>query len=140
MDASTNKCVMIVDESLPLGVAANIISIMSISLGKKNPEIVGIDAEDAEGRSHLGLIQFPVPVLKADREKINSLRARLFEADFEDVSVIDFSNVAQETYTYDDYLARMKESGSGELVYYGLALEGPKKKVNRLTGSLPLLR
>ena len=62
---------MIVDGSLPPGVIANIVSIMSISLGKKNPEIVGVDGADADGRVHLGLIQFPVPVLKADAAKIN---------------------------------------------------------------------
>lgn len=131
---------MIVDGTLPLGIIANIVSIMSISLGKKNPEIVGVDGNDADGRTHLGLIQFPVPVLKADAEKTNTLRERLYGEDFADVSVIDFSNVAQETYTYEDYLQRLSESASGDLVYYGLAIEGPKKKVNKLTGSLPLLR
>lgn len=140
MDAQTTKCVMIVDDSLPLGVIANIAAIMGISLGKKNSEIVGVDALDADGNCHLGLIRFPVPVLKASAEKINELRRRLYEPNFEDVSVIDFSNVAQETYTYEDFLNRMRVSGADDLVYYGLAIEGPKKKINKLTGSLPLLR
>lgn len=140
MDAQTTKCVMIVDDSLPLGVIANIAAIMGISLGKKNSEIVGVDALDADGNCHLGLIQFPVPVLKASAEKINELRRTLYEPNFGDVSVIDFSNVAQETYTYEDFLNRMRVSGADDLVYYGLAIEGPKKKINKLTGSLPLLR
>ena len=140
MDASTNKCVIVLDDSLPLGILANIAAIVGISLGRMKPEIVGIDAEDADGNRHLGLIQFPVPVLKASTEKINSLRLKLYEPGFEDVAVIDFSNVAQETYTYEDFLARMGGSTAGDLVYYGLAIEGPKKKVSKLTGSLPLLR
>lgn len=140
MDAQATKCVMVVDDSFPIGVIANITAILGISLGKKNPEIVGIDVADADGNGHLGLIQFPVPVLKASSEKINALRQTLYTEDYSEVSVIDFSNVAQETYTYDDFLARMRASSSEELKYYGLAIEGPKKLVNKLTGSLPLLR
>ncbi|MBR1455944.1 MAG: DUF2000 domain-containing protein [Oscillospiraceae bacterium] len=140
MDLQATKCVMIIDDSLPLGVIANIAAIMGISLGKKAPEIVGIDAHDADGNPHLGLIQFPVSVLKASTEKINQLRSMLYTEDYADVSVIDFSNVAQETYTYEDFLSRMQESSANELIYYGLTLEGPKKKINKLTGSLPLLR
>lgn len=140
MDVKADKCVMIVDDSMPIGVIANIVAIMGISMGKGNPDIVGIDAEDADNHMHRGLIQFPVPILKANSDKINELRQKLFGEEFSDVSVIDFSNVAQETYTYDDYLACMQKSGNSDLVYYGIAIEGPKKKVNKLTGSLPLLR
>lgn len=140
MDLQATKCVMVIDDSLPLGVIANIAAIMGISLGKKTPDIVGVDAKDADGNPHLGLIQFPVSVLKAPTEKINQLRSLLYTADYADVSVIDFSNVAQETYTYEDFLNRMQESSVKELVYYGLTLAGPKKKINKITGSLPLLR
>lgn len=42
------KCVMVIDESLPLGIIANTAAIMGITLGKKMPEVVGDDVTDQE--------------------------------------------------------------------------------------------
>ena len=35
------KCVMIIDENLPLGIIANTAAIMGITLGKQRHEVVG---------------------------------------------------------------------------------------------------
>ncbi len=35
------KCVMVVDEKLPLGIIANTAAILGITLGKQLPEVVG---------------------------------------------------------------------------------------------------
>ena len=43
MDWQNEKCVMVIDESLPLGIIANTAAIMGITLGKKMPEVVGAD-------------------------------------------------------------------------------------------------
>ncbi len=37
-------------------------------------------------------------------------------------------------------MEKMRETPEEELTYLGLAICGAKKKVNRLTGSMPLLR
>ena len=42
--------------------------------------------------------------------------------------------------TYEDYTNTMSNSCADDLVYMGLAIVGNKKKVNKLTGSLALLR
>ena len=67
MDMQNQKCVMVMDEDLPLGVIANTAGIMGITLGKHMPETVGPDVRDKSGREHLGIIEFPVPILKADK-------------------------------------------------------------------------
>ena len=95
---------------------------------------------DAENHTHYGLIQVPVPVLKAPAEKVADIRNRLFEDGFEDVSCVDFTNVAQECMTYADYTNTMNHSKKDDFTYLGIALVGNKKKVNKLTGSLGLLR
>ncbi|MCI8576321.1 MAG: DUF2000 domain-containing protein [Lachnospiraceae bacterium] len=41
MDLQNEKCVMVIDESLPLGIIANTAAIMGITLGKQMPEVVG---------------------------------------------------------------------------------------------------
>ena len=73
MDWQNEKCVMVIDESLPLGIIANTAAIMGITLGK--------NAGGSRG------------------------------------------HVPEST-----------------LQYFGVAICGPKKKVNKLTGSMPLLR
>ena len=55
MDWQNEKCVMVIDESLPLGIIANTAAIMGITLGKKMPEVVGADVTDQSGNEHLGI-------------------------------------------------------------------------------------
>lgn len=140
MNVQDEKCVIIVDEGMEIGVIANVTAILAISLGKLRPDISGEDTVDADNHTHFGLIQVPVPVLKASAEKVAEIRNKLFEEGFEDISCIDFTNVAQECMTYADYTDTMKQSTKDDLVYMGIAMVGSKKKVNKLTGSLGLLR
>lgn len=140
MDWKKEKCVMILDESLPLGLIANTAAIMGITLGKTRPEVVGADVLDRDGNVHLGIIEFPVPVLKASRETIRSVRERLSQAAFQELTAVDFSDLAQGCRTYDEYIDKMEQAPEDSLQYFGVAICGPKKKVNQLTGSMPLLR
>lgn len=140
MDWQNVKCVMIVDENLPLGIAANTAAIMGITLGKKMPEVVGTDVADKTGSEHLGIIEFPVPILKGDAERIKAIREKLYEPDFSDLTVVDFSDLAQSCKTYDEFIGKMKVTSESDLRYFGIAICGAKKKVNRLTGNMPLLR
>lgn len=66
MDLQNEKCVMVIDENLPLGIIANTAAIMGITLGKKMPEVVGTDVYDRTGNEHLGIIEFSVPILKGE--------------------------------------------------------------------------
>ena len=40
MDLQNEKCVMVIDEHLPLGIIANTAAIMGITLGKKTPSVI----------------------------------------------------------------------------------------------------
>lgn len=140
MDMQNQKCVMVMDESLPLGVIANTAGIMGITLGKLIPEAVGPDVTDKSGREHLGIITIPVPILKADKEKIRAIREQLFQPDFTDLMVVDFSDVAQSCNIYDEFMEKAAHTDEENFRYFGIGICGPKKLVNKLTGSLPLLR
>ncbi len=140
MDNKNEKCVMVLDGALPLGLVANTAAILGITLGKHKPEAVGATVTDQTGHDHLGIIEFPVPVLRATPELIRQLRQRLYEPEFAEVTAVDFSDLAQSCKTYDEFTGRMACTGEEKLRYLGLALCGPKKKVNALTGSMPLLR
>lgn len=134
------KCVMVINEDLPLGIIANTAAIMGITLGKLFPEAVGPDVLDQAGRPHLGIISIPVPILKADKEKILEIREHLYQPEYSDVTAIDFSDVAQSCNDYDDFIAKAGAVEVGRWTYFGIGICGGKKAVNRLTGSLPLLR
>ena len=105
MDFTNEKCVMLIDDSLPLG-----------------------------------LIEFPIPILKAPPERIKAIREALYEDEFAYLTVVDFSNLAQGCKTYSEFIEKMAQTDEAALSYLGIALCGNKKKMNKLTGSLPLLR
>ncbi|WP_416325936.1 DUF2000 domain-containing protein [[Eubacterium] hominis] len=132
------KCVMVIDESLPLGIAMNTAGVLGISLGKKIPECVGVDVMDQDGIAHAGTIQIPVPILKMSGEELKELVHQV--KNDEELTMLDFTDIAQGCKVYDEYIERSAQHKTEEFTYYGIALFGNKKKVNKLTGSLPLYR
>lgn len=132
------KCVIVVDGSLPLGLIANTAAILGIAIGSRLPGVVGGDVRDGGGNGHMGIIEFPVPVLRANAEELGKLRLALYGSDYADVTAADFSDIAQSCKTYDEYIDKM--GAAEELRYFGVAICGSAKKVNRLTGSMALLR
>lgn len=140
MNPETEKSILIVDEELPIGLIANTAAILGMTLGKRMSELVGRDVADADKNTHLGIIEIPLPILKASANKVRELRNLLYTPDFADLTVVDFSNLAQSCKVYEDYIQKMENTRTDTLTYWGIAIVGNKKKVNKLTGSLPLLR
>ncbi len=140
MNVENEKCVIVVDENLPIGIIANTSAILGITMGMKMPDVVGNDVPDLEGNSHMGIIQFPVPILKGNTEVLKSIRRKLFEPRFAGLTVVDFSDLAQGCKTYDEFIDKMANTSENRLKYIGIAICGNKKQVNKLTGNLPLLR
>ena len=129
-----------VDENLPLGIIANTVAILGITMGMKMPDVVGNDVLDSEGNPHMGIIQFPVPILKGNTQILKKLRTRLFEPQFSELTVVDFSDLAQGCKTYDEFIGKMANTSEIKLNYIGIAICGNKKQINKLTGNMPLLR
>lgn len=140
MNVENEKCVIVVDENLPLGIIANTAAILGITMGMKMPDVVGNDVLDLEGNAHMGIIQFPVPILKGNTDILKKLRTRLFEPQFSEVTVVDFSDLAQRCKTYNEFIGKMANTSESRLNYIGIAVCGNKKQINKLTGSMPLLR
>lgn len=140
MNVENEKCVIVVDENLPLGIIANTAAILGITMGMKMPDVVGEDVIDSDGNPHMGIIQFPVPILKGNTEILKSIRTKLFDPQFSELTVVDFSDLAQGCKTYDEFIGKMANTSESKLNYIGLAICGNKKQINKLTGNLPLLR
>lgn len=140
MKQHDTKCVIVINEDLPLGVIANTSAILGITLGKNIPEFVGKDAFDASGKDHLGIIKIPVPILKGNKEILRRLRQELYTEAYAEIIAVDFSDVAQGCNVYSEYIEKAVITPEEEHNYLGIAICGNKKKVNKLTGSMPLLR
>lgn len=56
------------------------------------------------------------------------------------MTVVDFSDLAQSCKNYDEFVEKMSCIPESTLRYFGIAICGAKKTVNKLTGSMPLLR
>lgn len=134
------KCVMVIDAELPVGVAANTSAVLGVTLGKQVSGLVGPDVMDGSGQLHLGITRIPVTILRGDRESIKRLRASLYAPEFKDLLVADFSEVAQSCHVYSEYAEKASALCGQEYNYLGVAIHGDRKKVNKLTGSMPLLR
>jgi hypothetical protein len=131
------RCVVIVDEELAPGLAANAAAMVALTLGATVDGLPGADLVDADGSVHPGLIPAGIPILAASRAHMSDLHAR---AEREGVGVIDFPVFGQQTTDYDAVMDRVAQTPTAELEYLGIALHGPRRAVSRLTGNLRLLR
>lgn len=132
------KCVVVINEADTPGVVANTIACLSFGLGAVFPEAVVEPTADKDGTVHGGIINMPVPILKANGEMIKDIFLRA--KNLESVHALDMNNRAQEAHTLEEYEQLLAETGTKELSYAGIALYGSKKEVNKLTGSLKLFR
>ncbi|WP_307450428.1 MULTISPECIES: DUF2000 domain-containing protein [Chryseobacterium] len=134
------KCVLIIDHTQPTGIIANTASVLSITLGKCTENIIGHDVYDRQGEKHPGITQIPIPILGATADKIKEIRKNILSLPIEDMVVVDFSDIAQQSKTYDHYESTMLMADENHIRYIGIALYGDKKIINKATGNLSLIR
>lgn len=127
---------MIVNKELPPGLAANTTAVLGITLGNHNQDLVGIDCRDREQICHKGITQRTIPVLGATRDALKEIYQSCVENNL--VDMIDFNQVAQKSKDYSEYIQKLLNTSNRDLEFFGLCLSGPKKEINRLTGSLGL--
>lgn len=138
--SNETKCVLIIDSELPLGLLANTAAVLALTIGKKVEGLIGPDVVDGSGEIHTGITTIPLPILKSTKENLQVLKKKVSTEAFQDLLVVDFSNAAQTTKTYEEYTQKIAANTSEDLDYLGIALYGDRKKINKLAGNLSLLR
>ena len=133
----SRKCVIVVDDSLPVGLKANIAAVLCLSVGSNFPDVIGSDANDATGNTYAGITQIPVPVLMAATDQISDLVAAAREKELYHAC---FTDAALNTKKYEDYTTQLAAKSSDEVVHHGVVLVASDKQVKKLTGGLPLLK
>jgi hypothetical protein len=74
------RCVIVVDEALPAGLAANAAAVLGVTLGAREPAVVGDDLVDGDDRVHAGLFRAGLPILKAARADLEYLAPAVYGA------------------------------------------------------------
>jgi Protein of unknown function (DUF2000) len=132
------KCVIVVDNTLPSGIIANAAACLGFSLGAVLPHELGPVQVDADGVAHGGIINIPIPILSATSDQVKSITDSA--KNITGLVVYDMSDAAQSSKTQDEYRQKLERIANVDLRYWAVALYGDKKAVNKLCGSLPLFR
>jgi hypothetical protein len=133
----STRCVIIVDQNLPAGRAANAAAVIALTLGKRHPHLAGPDLVDASGHAHPGLIPIGIAVLAAAAPDLGKIREKAVK---DSIDVVDFPAQGQETTDYAEFGARVRNVATTEIQYVGVGLYGPRKSVGRIVARFSLLK
>lgn len=129
------KWVVVVDRDLPPGLATNAAVCVTAGTAGRVPGLVGPDVVGADGTVHPGLPWIGCAVLGAPRDRIARIRARAGAA--LGVFVAGMTDAGQRTLVYDEYRALV--AADGDPRYVAISVVGPRNRVDKLVGGLPLL-
>ncbi|MCV9877965.1 DUF2000 domain-containing protein [Brenneria izbisi] len=137
-DASQHRCTIIVDKDLPAGLAMNAASVIGISFGRTVENLVGPDMQSLDDVNYPGVIYSPLPILLASGEYLREIQINT-ESD-DDIYIMPFSVLAQSCKTYEEYGEKISSVKSDNIELVAIGVIGPKKKVTKMTGNLPLYK
>jgi hypothetical protein len=129
--------VIVVDETLAPGLAANAAAVVAFTLGAQLPGLRGPDVADADGALLPGLIPVGLPILRAPSDALTALHAGAVEAG---LGVVAMPVFGHQTNDYDEFRTLVARTPGAELRFLAVAVHGPRRRVGRLTGSFGLLR
>lgn len=132
------KMVIVLDDDLPDGLMANTAAVLSLTLGNKIEGLIGSDLKDGNEHLHTALTTIPLPILKCTKERLREIYTEAYPLK-DELLLVDVTDAAQTTKNYADYEQKLKQSSTDQLAFLGLALAGPQKLINTLTGNLALL-
>ena len=114
------KCVMIVNENLPRGIIANTTAALGISIASLQDGMTVKKLMDRNGRIHESITNLPIPILALPANDVKVLYDNLLELNDEDLKVIGFNDVAQNSHHYEEYKARLLQTAKDNINYLGI--------------------
>jgi hypothetical protein len=130
------RCVAVIDDALPAGKAANAAAVMALTMGARQPQLVGDPLIDSAGNPHPGLVPIGVAVLGAPADELAGVRDKAKSAGLD---VVDFPVQGQQTTDYREFRRMVRETAPEGIRYLGVMFYGERKKVNRIAGRYRLL-
>ncbi|HTH62433.1 MAG TPA: DUF2000 domain-containing protein [Paraburkholderia sp.] len=131
------RCVIVVDDQLPVGRAANAAAVIALTVGRRHPALVGPPLVDASGVEHPGLIPIGIAVLAADQATLARIRDKGVAAGCD---VVDFPVQGQQTTDYSAFRDAVARVATADLQFVGVALIGERKAIGKIVANLGLLK
>lgn len=130
------KPVVILAETLPVGLKANFAAVLAMSLGKRMPELVGPDTPTGDGIALPGITTVALPILAAPPAELPGL---FLEAEGLPLRLV-YMRSAFEARTYEEYTRMIASTALPAHEPLALLLAGSRKAVDSLCGRLALVR
>lgn len=131
------KWVVVVHADLPPGRAANAAVCAAAPTVASVTGLLGSEAVDAEGAPHAGLPWSGCSVLVADTGTLRTIRTKA--AGRSDTFVADVPAAAQSTRVYSDFLDTVGRTRTEAMDYCAISIVGPRNRVDKIVGKLPLM-
>jgi hypothetical protein len=131
------KWVVVVDADLPSGRAVNAAVCVAAATADAVTGVLGPGATDADGSAHPGLPWAGCTILTADAATLRTIRTKA--AAHPGTFVADMPAAAQATRVYDEYIDAVAGTRGEELEYLAVSIVGPRNRVDKIVGRLPLL-
>lgn len=101
------------------------------------PGLLGSEVADAEGSVHAGLPWLGCSVLVASSAALRTMRAKA--ASRTDTFVADVPTAAQNTRLYSEFIAAVAKAQTEDMDYCAVSIVGPRNRVDKIVGKLPLM-
>ncbi len=136
--AMTKKLVAVLNEKVEAGTAVNTLAHMALGMGTLLGPQDGLmcDYEDASGTHHPSISAYPFIVLKGRPTKIREAMEAAKQAN---ILTVDFVNTMT-VGTYQEQLARTKETPHEALEFYGAVFFGDAELLSSLTRKFSLYK
>lgn len=133
------RVVIVLAAGLKPGPAANIASCLAAGLAASSMDWPGRTLMDATGLKSAAPSHLPIAILRAEAAAMHSLMRQLAEGVTMGGGILSlFPAYARAIHEWAEYQHRHSQSAHADEVMLGIGLAGPKRWVNRMTGSLPL--
>ncbi|MCY1204889.1 hypothetical protein D3C87_527480 [compost metagenome] len=134
-----DKVVIVLSAGLMPGPAANIASCIAAGLAASSANQTGRSLVDATGLKSVAPSHLPIAILRAESVAMSTLMKQLAGGAVMDGGILSlFPAYAQAIHEWGEYRHRHSQSAHADELMLGIGLAGPKRWVNRMTGSLPL--
>jgi AcrR family transcriptional regulator len=137
LPALPERCVIVVDNALPAGLAANAAAVVALTVGQRHPGLVGAPLVDASGGVHPGLIPIGIAVLGASQDELAAVRHKAMATT--ECDVVDFPVQGQQTTNYAAFGEAVAAVPATDLRYVAVALIGERKPLGKVVSKLGLL-
>jgi hypothetical protein len=139
--SAPDKVAIVLAAELSPGPATNIASCIAAGLAACSPGWAGRPLVDALGLKTAASSHLPIAILRAEPATMSALMQQLTNGPtVEGGAVSLFPAYAQTIHKCSEYWHRHGLSAHADEAMLGIGFSGPKRWVNRMTGSLPLWR